>query len=63
MSPSDDGRDESDDSSTHECGGYVVTHELCHIAVPHLGPEFFELLDRVFPDWEKRKHRLEQIMA
>ncbi|MCX5581175.1 hypothetical protein OSH12_23030 [Kaistia terrae] len=31
--------------------------------MPHLGPEFFELLDRVFPDWEKRKHRLEQIMA
>ena len=42
---------------------YVITHELCHIAVPHHGPEFFELLDRVLPDWEKRKHRLEQKMA
>lgn len=42
---------------------YVITHELCHIAVPHHGPEFFELLDRVLPDWEKRKYRLEQIMA
>ncbi|WP_347268641.1 SprT family zinc-dependent metalloprotease [Paracoccus sp. (in: a-proteobacteria)] len=42
---------------------YVITHELCHIAVPHHGPEFFELLDRVLPDWEKRKLRLEQRMA
>lgn len=42
---------------------YVITHELCHIAVPHHGPEFFELLDHVLPDWEKRKHRLEQKMA
>jgi len=42
---------------------YVITHELCHIAVPHHGPEFFELLERVLPDWPKRKHRLEQRMA
>ena len=42
---------------------YVITHELCHIAVPHHGPEFFELFDRVLPDWPKRKHRLEQRMA
>ena len=42
---------------------YVITHELCHIAVPHHGPEFFELLDRVLPDWQKRKNRLEQKMA
>jgi predicted metal-dependent hydrolase len=42
---------------------YVITHELCHIAVPHHGPEFHELLDRVLPDWPKRKHRLEQRMA
>ncbi|MFC3086275.1 M48 metallopeptidase family protein [Tabrizicola soli] len=42
---------------------YVITHELCHIAVPHHGPEFFEMLDRVLPDWQKRKHRLEQKMA
>lgn len=42
---------------------YVITHELCHIAVPHHGQAFFELLDRVLPDWPKRKHRLEQRMA
>jgi len=42
---------------------YVITHELCHIEVPHHGPEYFALLDRVLPDWQKRKHRLEQKMA
>lgn len=42
---------------------YVITHELCHIFEPHHGPAFFELLDRVLPDWQKRKERLEQKMA
>lgn len=42
---------------------YVITHELCHIAIPHHGPAFFELLDRVLPDWPKCKARLEQRMA
>lgn len=42
---------------------YVITHELCHIAVPHHGPEFFELLDRVLPDWSDRKDKLEKRMA
>jgi predicted metal-dependent hydrolase len=42
---------------------YVITHELCHIARPHHGAEFFRLLDRVLPDWRKCKERLERIMA
>ena len=42
---------------------YVITHELCHIAEPHHGTAFFDLLDRVMPDWERRKQRLERIMA
>lgn len=42
---------------------YVITHELCHIAIPHHGGAFYELLDRVLPDWERRKQRLERIMA
>ncbi|NKM64356.1 M48 family metallopeptidase [Rhizobium leguminosarum bv. viciae 248] len=42
---------------------YVITHELCHIAEPHHGTAFYELLDRVLPDWECRKQRLERIMA
>ncbi|TYO91169.1 M48 family metallopeptidase [Oceanicella actignis] len=42
---------------------YVITHELCHIAEPHHGPAFFELLTRVMPDWEHRKLRLERALA
>ncbi len=42
---------------------YVITHELCHIAEPHHGPAFFGLLDRVLPDWPRRKERLERCMA
>ena len=42
---------------------YVITHELCHITEPHHGSAFFELLDMILPDWEKRKGRLEKIMA
>ncbi|MFZ1774721.1 MAG: M48 family metallopeptidase [Rhizobiaceae bacterium] len=41
---------------------YVITHELCHIAEPHHGAAFYELLDRVLPDWQHRKQRLERIM-
>jgi predicted metal-dependent hydrolase len=46
-----------------ECIDYVVTHELCHVAVANHGPEFFDLLTRVMPDWPKRKERLERFMA
>jgi hypothetical protein len=42
---------------------YVITHEPCRIAEPHHGTAFFDLLDRVMPDWERRKQRLERIMA
>ena len=42
---------------------YVITHELCHMRHNHHGPAFFSLLDRVMPDWEKRKIRLERQLA
>ena len=42
---------------------YVITHELCHIRFRHHGAEFFQLLDRVMPDWEKRKIKLELQLA
>jgi predicted metal-dependent hydrolase len=42
---------------------YVITHELCHITEPHHGSAFFDLLDMILPDWERRKRRLEKIMA
>lgn len=42
---------------------YVIVHELCHMAEAHHGPEFYRLLDRVMPDWARRKARLEAKMA
>jgi predicted metal-dependent hydrolase len=42
---------------------YVITHELCHITEPHHNPAFFQLLDRVLPDWQRRKDQLERFMA
>ena len=42
---------------------YVIAHELCHMAEPHHGAEFYRLLDRVMPDWAARKGRLEERMA
>lgn len=42
---------------------YVITHELCHITEPHHGAAFYDLLGRVLPDWERRKQRLESVMA
>lgn len=42
---------------------YVITHELCHLAHPHHGAGFMNLLSRVMPDWRRRKTRLERVMA
>ena len=42
---------------------YVITQELCHLEEPNHGSAFFSLLGRAMPDWEKRKERLEAIMA
>ena len=45
---------------THkECIDYVVTHELCHLKHHDHSPEFYKLLERVLPNWEKIKHKLE----
>ena len=43
------------------CIDYVVIHELCHLVHPHHGRAFYRLLDRVLPDWRRRKGRLEQV--
>lgn len=42
---------------------YVITHELCHIPHDHHGAEFYRLLNRVMPDWERRKSKLERQLA
>ena len=43
-----------------ECIDYVLLHELCHIRHPNHGKGFYELLERVSPDWRALKKRLEE---
>lgn len=42
------------------CIEYVVVHELCHLIYPNHDAEFYHVLLRIMPDWEKRKARLER---
>ena len=42
---------------------YVSMHEQWHMRHNHHGEAFFGLLDRVMPDWEKRKLKLECQLA
>ena len=46
-----------------ECIEYVVIHELCHLFHPNHGAAFYNLLERLLPDWKKRKHKLEMALA
>ena len=46
-----------------ECIDYVIIHELCHLKFPNHGPKFWDLLERVMPDWQKRKQKLEKLTA
>lgn len=41
------------------CIDYLLLHELCHLPVPHHGPEFWRLLDACMPDWERWRRRLD----
>ena len=42
---------------------YVVFHELCHLVHPNHTKSFFNLQERIMPDWKKWKDRLEYSMA
>jgi len=44
------------------CIEYVITHELCHLRHKDHSPAFYRLLERVMPDWRRRKQRLEEVL-
>lgn len=46
-----------------ECIDYVITHELCHLKYHDHNSEYYRLLEKMMPDWEKRKHKLEMALA
>ena len=44
------------------CIEYVITHELCHLIHRSHNKEFYELLTKEMPHWEKWKNKLERIL-
>ena len=43
------------------CVDYVVVHELCHLVELNHGKGFYALMDRVMPDWRKRREQLKHV--
>lgn len=44
------------------CIEYVITHELCHLIHRNHNKEFYALLTKEMPHWEKWKNKLERIL-
>jgi predicted metal-dependent hydrolase len=46
-----------------ECIRYVIIHEFCHLKYYNHNIEFYNLLEKIMPEWKKVKHKLELHMA
>ena len=46
-----------------KCIDYVMVHELCHLKIRNHGKAYYQLLNKVMPDWEERKDVLETITS
>jgi predicted metal-dependent hydrolase len=44
------------------CIEYVITHELCHLIHRNHTKDFYALLNKEMPQWEKWKTKLERMM-
>lgn len=44
------------------CIEYVITHEMCHLIHRNHTKEFYALLSKEMPHWEKWKNKLERMM-
>lgn len=45
------------------CIEYVVIHELCHLVHPNHTNAFIQLQEKVMPDWQKWKMKLDKLLA
>ncbi|MFA5298888.1 MAG: SprT family zinc-dependent metalloprotease [Lutibacter sp.] len=42
---------------------YVVIHELCHLVHHNHNKAFYELQEKIIPDWQKWKEKLEWVLS
>ncbi len=45
------------------CIEYVIIHELCHLVHPNHTTAFVQLQEKVMPDWQKWKLKLDTLLA